>query len=488
MQDLPTGSLRTDKHVIMQQPAFRNTENDNNLYSDRISFDSQRQYLILDASELGDLPARYVIAPVGSHQFPVLGVYIDKRVITGFKYRVRPLPCVQDNLPDTRRNHRECCLFGNRALTLESIGRGYSRRFTFEADKGCLNNNNNYFWSDNHPGGYAFELEVISEGDKFTLFDVNGEAQGTVEVVKIEVPQFEIGMKVEKESVEKRVSVKFTGKVESFETGVAKPMLVSGVAVCIKTKKSKSAKIIRMINVNIHHHRYYMLPGMQNIYRRVTVRGESINDVPTKYTMTGLQPYEIPVVGTYVDPRIIPGFHYKVRPNDQKDLLFGGRALKLNSIGMGYAKKLSFQPDSLLNPNNYLWSDNHRDGLGLEPRAVHIGMKFEIHADTNILGEASVFRADLPQREERMERLETAKGIAVEKYIHVDVMCHIKLARSGSIDKEEHLVQVYGLAVVRKDPKINDSYVVRVENVGLDSHLNLIFARNHSEVTFIPKP
>lgn len=302
------------------------------------------------------------------------------------------------------------------------------------------------------------------------------------------MPQFEIGMKVEKESVEKRVSVKFTGKVESFETGVAKPMLVSGVAVCIKTKKSKSAKIIRMINVNIHHHRYYMLPGMQNIYRRVTVRGESINDVPTKYTMTGLQPYEIPVVGTYVDPRIIPGFHYKVRPNDQKDLLFGGRALKLNSIGMGYAKKLSFQPDSLLNPNNYLWSDNHRDGLGLEPRAVHIGMKFEIHADTNILGEASVFRADLPQREERMERLETAKGIAVEKYIHVDVMCHIKLARSGSIDKEEHLVQVYGLAVVRKDPKINDSYVVRVENVGLDSHLNLIFARNHSEVTFIPKP
>lgn len=90
-------------------------------------------------------------------------------------------------MPDTRRNHRECCLFGNRALTLESIGRGYSRRFTFEADKGCLNNNNNYFWSDNHPGGYAFELEVISEGDKFTLFDVNGEAQGTVEVVKIEV-------------------------------------------------------------------------------------------------------------------------------------------------------------------------------------------------------------------------------------------------------------------------------------------------------------
>lgn len=64
---------------------------------------------------------------------------------------------------------------------------GFARRFTFEADNGQLNFNDNYFYSDNRPEGYAFEFEIISEGDKFTLFDMNREAQGTVEVLKIEV-------------------------------------------------------------------------------------------------------------------------------------------------------------------------------------------------------------------------------------------------------------------------------------------------------------
>lgn len=72
---------------------------------------------------------------------------------------------------------------------------------------------------------------------------------------------------------------------------------------------------------------------------------------------------------------------------------------------MGYAKRLTFQPDSLVEPDNFLWSDNHPDGLGLEPRAVHKGMKFIIKADDLTLGEAQVFRDDLPQSEERMEKV-----------------------------------------------------------------------------------
>ena len=108
-----------------------------------------------------------------------------------------------------------------------------------------------------------------------------------------------------------------------------------------------------------------------------------------------------------MDPRVIPGFHYKVRPNDRKDHLFGGRALKLISIGMGYAKRLTFQPDSLVHPDNYLWSDNHPDGLGLEIKAVHQNMKFVIKSGDQTLGEASVFRADKPQIEEKMEKVRT---------------------------------------------------------------------------------
>lgn len=111
------------------------------------------------------------------------------------------------------------------------------------------------------------------------------------------------------------------------------------------------------------------------------------------------------LLGTYVDPRIIPGFYYRVRPNDRKRHLFNGRALRLCSIGMGYAKRLTFEPDSAIHPNNYLWSDNHPDGLGLEPRAVHKGMQFSVIADGKKLGEATVFRTDLPQNEERMEKV-----------------------------------------------------------------------------------
>lgn len=136
--------------------------------------------LKLDASSLGDLPAQYTICSLKPHQLPVVGVFIDPRVIPGFKYRVRPLPEVGKSSTINK------CLFNDRALTLRSIGRGYARRFTFEEDTSGKNHDN-YFWSDNRPEGYAFELELISEGDKFTFFDHYDEPQGTVEILKIEV-------------------------------------------------------------------------------------------------------------------------------------------------------------------------------------------------------------------------------------------------------------------------------------------------------------
>lgn len=130
---------------------------------------------------MGDFPAQYTIPVLDPHQYPVVGVYIDPRVVPGFKYRVRPLQA-PESVPLTLDP-----LFQARALTLQSIGRGYSRRFTFEADKNSLNNNENYFWSDSRQEGFVFELEVVSIGDKFTVFDTDELAQGTMEVLNIEV-------------------------------------------------------------------------------------------------------------------------------------------------------------------------------------------------------------------------------------------------------------------------------------------------------------
>ncbi|KAJ3663857.1 hypothetical protein Zmor_008078 [Zophobas morio] len=443
----------------------------------------QPSSVTLDASKIGDFPAVYTVCPLSPHQMPVIGVYVDPRVIPGFKYRVRPLPAIGQ--PST--THK--CLFNDSALVLKSIGRGYARRFTFEATT-SLNNNKNYFWSDNRPEGYAFELELISQGDKFTIFDANREPQGTVEVLQVEGPQYEISNICSKLNIEKRANVRLTGKVEFYETGVAKPMPLSGVVLATKYKGKAAAEIVKVLNVVIQRHRYTLLPGIQKVHRRVTVKGTDINDVPTQYSMHGLEHYELPVVGTYVDPRVIPGFHYKVRPNDRKDHLFGGRALKLISIGMGYAKRLTFQPDSLVHPDNYLWSDNHPDGLGLEIKAVHQNMKFVIKSGDQTLGEASVFRADKPQIEEKMEKVMTASGkYAIEKYVHIDLMCHVNIEIPGGCcdGSDERLMRVYGLAVIRKEPNRNEAHVIRVENVGLDSQLNVLFAQTHTELTFFPK-
>lgn len=70
---------------------------------------------------------------------------------------------------------------------------------------------------------------------------------------------------------------------------------------------------------------------------------------------------------------------------------------------MGYGKRLVFESNSLNNPDNFMWSDSHPDGLGFEPSAVRAGMSFEVLAGQLRLGEAVVFRADAPQYEKKQE-------------------------------------------------------------------------------------
>lgn len=81
-------------------------------------------------------------------------------------------------------------LFGGKALTLQSIGRGFARRLTFEPVDSTLNDNDNYFWTDSRPEGFVFEIEAVSIGDKFTIYDANHEPQGILEVVQQQVRHF----------------------------------------------------------------------------------------------------------------------------------------------------------------------------------------------------------------------------------------------------------------------------------------------------------
>jgi hypothetical protein len=56
------------------------------------------------------------------------------------------------------------------------------------------------------------------------------------------------------------------------------------------------------VTVGSHQRRGFTLtPGINDKWRHSTVLGESIGDVPTRYTITGLEAYELPVIGEWVN-------------------------------------------------------------------------------------------------------------------------------------------------------------------------------------------
>nr|CAD7455029.1 unnamed protein product [Timema tahoe] len=443
----------------------------------------QEVSLCLDGALLGDIPARYTIPAIRTHEFPVVGVWVDPRVAPGFRYRVRPIQEQGRSKGQTEYHY----FFGGKALTLQSIGRGYTRRITFEGDS--LNDNDNYFWSDSWPLGFAFELEVTRPGEKYTLYDANSVAMGTSEIVEMTAPQEEVSHVIlDDGSVEKTVRVRFLCKVEWFEGQLTASLPVRGLAVVVRPKSGDGkARVMRVMNVTVggNMRGFTLTPGVSDHCRRITVSGQLIGDVPIKYTVIGLNVYEIPVIGTYVDPRIIPGFDYRVRPAGSKHHLFQGRALTLTSVGPGYGKRLTFAPDlkCLNSPNNYLWSDSHPEGLGFEPRALHVGMRLAIVSESEELGEAVVFRTDYAQQEEKQEVVFGMEGTTVTKYIYVDVTCHVTLKSQEDIVEA---MRVSGTAVVVREPGQPKARLRRVENVGLASQLNLLFVNQQTVLVSYP--
>lgn len=484
--------------IIEQDEVYSSDDSDDSGYSfDDVEPLIEETAIVVDGGDLKDFPAQYFIRAIRKHEFPVVGIYVDQRITPGFCYKVRPIQDEESQRP-------EQLLFSGRALELQSIGRGYSRRLTFKPDEGTINNNPNYFWADSRPNGFAFEISVVSPGDMFMIQDANHLIIGTLQVSHIQGPQEEISHQVlDDGEVEKTIRVRTFCKVEFFqENNVGSALVpVVGVAVVSRSRAGQSASVLRVTNTSIGYparRGYILVPGVDNKYRTVLVSGAAIGDAPTSYTITGLEPFEMPVIGTYVDPRIVPGFEYRVCPaGPQRRHLFGGAALRLSSIGMGYAKRLTFAPfPGCLNNNpNYFWSDSYPDGLGFEPRALAVGMKFDIYARDQRLGYAIVYRADANQVEEKQELIDNLDGVpgtSIVKHIHVDVVCQVVLEQVGDGGRhikieDVHRMRVAGTAILVKAPRNTSAKLLRVENIGLDSLLNLLFMREESLLVFYPK-
>jgi len=127
--------------------------------------------------------------------------------------------------------------------------------------------------------------------------------------------------------------------------------------------------------------------------------------------------------GFEVDNRIAPGFRYFVRYIGTDEYLFDGEARRLESIGMGYGRRLTFNGDTLNFNENYFWTDSNSQGYAFSIEAVHEGDEFSI-IDSNHqpVGTAVIETADFPQ----VELNTTVKDGKVVKDVKVRFSCFIK--------------------------------------------------------------
>lgn len=166
------------------------------------------------------------------------------------------------------------------------------------------------------------------------------------------------------------------------------------------------------------------------------VRGEDVNDVPTSYVVNGIKPHEFPVIGTYVDKRVVPGFRYVVRVNRTTRFLFGGRPLRLDSVGRGYGKRITFEaPPGGLNENdNFFYSDTIAQGYGFAPVAVQVGDRFRVEdSQGDVCG-------DLLLDELINEQTELSGGVtedgAIVKEIAVDFYARFLCVNNKLLDRQ----------------------------------------------------
>ncbi|CAH1799874.1 unnamed protein product [Owenia fusiformis] len=202
--------------------------------------------------------------------------------------------------------------------------------------------------------------------------------------------------------------------------------------------------------------------------RDVTVFGADNGEAPTEYTLHGVKSYELPVIGTYVDKRVVPGFKYSVRNLESNKLLFKSRALPLQSIGQGYGKRITFKGDTFNENTNYFYSDTNSEGYAFSIKAVQEVQEFIICDNSDLpIGRAIVQNASMPQREIKME----SKDGAVVKYVEVNLICSVIYESNAhglmSLHSSEDGVEISGIAKAVKHRKAKEAIVECIDGVSI---------------------
>lgn len=200
----------------------------------------------LCGADIGDLPTEYVVKGLRANEFPVIGTYVDKRILPGFLYRVRKL----DNGSSTSY------LFKGKALTLLNVGMGYGKRITFDGDR------SNYFYSDTNPAGFGFSLVAAEVEDVFTVTKEDSIHQiAEAQLINV-AAQRELATEVKGDgSVVKKVAVTFTCMVNYSGNHHGLMPLYSqeriqttALAYIVKKKGARKAFTTYLKNIELKHH------------------------------------------------------------------------------------------------------------------------------------------------------------------------------------------------------------------------------------------
>ena len=128
--------------------------------------------------------------------------------------------------------------------------------------------------------------------------------------------------------------------------------------------------------------------------------------------------------GFEIDSRIAPGFRYNVRYIGTNEYLFNGEARRLNTIGLGYGRRMTFQGDSLNFNDCFFWSDSIPNGYALNIQALREGDVFIVtDAEQQTVGSVEVQKVDFPQ----IENNTFIEGNAVVKNVKVRFACFLKM-------------------------------------------------------------
>ncbi|XP_003745808.2 uncharacterized protein LOC100902795 [Galendromus occidentalis] len=158
--------------------------------------------------------------------------------------------------------------------------------------------------------------------------------------------------------------------------------------------------------------------SVSSVKNEVLIDDSRVEDIGAR-----LEEHELPVIGTYVDKRVIPGFLYKVRVSDSPDYLFDGQPMLLESVGRGYGKRITFESETRNDPCNYFYSDSAKEGFAFSPIAVRVGDQLDVlpisgpHMDKSC-GRLQVVNITRYQRELEMRLGEDGRSLTKKIEVH----------------------------------------------------------------------